>query len=222
MLSRLRRMRGEIREAGSVRVWALYLPGPGPWLMSWLRKKWVLWRNPHAHIEFQGPVYLGPRFSLHMPKGGTFIVAGGVDFRRGFRAELGPTARVTIGPACTFTHDVILSIDTRLDIGARCQIGQGCYVIDGNHRYRDLTVPFLDQGYDYRPIRIEDDAVILSKVTVVNSIGRRSIVGANSVVTKPVPPYCVVGGVPARVIDYFGPPGEAPIERSASSTATSG
>jgi acetyltransferase-like isoleucine patch superfamily enzyme len=193
--------------------------------MSWLRKKWVLFRNPHAHIEFQGPVYLGPRFSLHMPKGGTFIVAGGVDFRRGFRAELGPDARVTIGPACTFTHDVIFSIDTTLEIGARCQVGQGCYVIDGNHRYRDITRPFLDQGYDYRPIRIEDDAVILSKVTIVNSVGHRSIVGANSVVTRPVPPYCVVGGVPARVIDYFGPPGQEPAEltsRSASRVATSG
>ena len=212
-----RRMRGEIREAGDWRVWLMYLPGPGPWLMSALRKRWVIWRNPHAHIEFQGPVYLGPRFSLHMPKGGTFIVAGGVDFRRGFRAELGPSARVEIGPACTFTHDVILSIDTTLKIGARCQIGQGCYIIDGNHRYRDLTIPFLDQGYDYRPIEIADDAVILSKVTVVNSIGHRSIVGANSVVTRPIPPYCVFGGVPAREISYFGPP-----DRSDSSTSTSG
>jgi serine acetyltransferase len=35
-------------------------------------------------------------------------------------------------------------------------------------------------------------------------------VGANSVVTRPVPPYCLVAGVPARVIEYYGPEGSAP------------
>src|SRR4051794_1154953 len=101
LLRFLRRARSapyEIREAGSVRVWALYLPGPGPWLMSWLRKRWTIFRNPHAHIEFQGPAYLGPGFSLHMPHGGTFIVGPGVEFRRAFRAEIGPKGRIVIGP----------------------------------------------------------------------------------------------------------------------------
>ena len=43
---------------------------------------------------------------------------------------------------------------------------------------------------------IGDNAVILSGVT----IGEGAIVGANSVVTKDVPPFTVVGGVPARII----------------------
>ena len=80
-----------------MRVWLLYLPGPGPWLMSWLRRRWVIFRNPNAHIEFQGPVYLGPRFSLHAPTAARSSSARGVEFRRGFRAELGPTARISIG-----------------------------------------------------------------------------------------------------------------------------
>src|SRR3984957_20697517 len=97
------------REAGSLRVYLFYLPGPGPRLMSWIRKRWVLWRNPHARIEFRGPVYLGPRFSLDMPRGGTFIVGPGVEFRRGFRAELGGgDAQITIGAGCAFTYDVVI------------------------------------------------------------------------------------------------------------------
>jgi acetyltransferase-like isoleucine patch superfamily enzyme len=214
-----------IRQAGGLRPWLLYLPGPGPRLMSWLRKRWVLFRNPHAHIEFRGPVYLGPRFSLHMPQGGTFIVGHGVEFRRGFRAELGPTARIEIGDLCCFTHDVIMSCDTSIEIGARAILGQGAYVVDGNHRFRDPDVHFLEQGYDYRPIQIGEEAIVHSKVTIVNSIGDRAIVGANALITKPVPPFCVAGGVPARILDYYGPPGGEPpelAERSASSTATSG
>jgi acetyltransferase-like isoleucine patch superfamily enzyme len=208
---RTRRAPDEIRAAGSLRVWALYLPGPLPWLGSWLRKRWTLFKNPHAHIEFRGPVYIGPRFSLHMPRGGTFIVGPGVEFRRGFRAELGgPDARIEIGTLCCFTHDVILSCDTSITIGDRAILGQGCYVVDGNHRFRDLDEHFLDQGYDYRPIRIGEEAIVHSKVTVVNDIGQRAIVGANALITKPVPAFCVVGGVPARIIEYYGPPGQEP------------
>ena len=45
----------------------------GPRLMSALRKRWVLLRHPHAEIRFGRGVYLGPRFSLHMPGEGAFI-----------------------------------------------------------------------------------------------------------------------------------------------------
>lgn len=198
----------------------------GPRLMSLLRKWWVLLRNPHATIRFEGPVYLGPGFSLHMPNGGTFIVGPGVEFRRRFRAELGPNGRIVIGAGSYLTYDVIISCDTSIEIGERCGLGQSTYVADGNHRYRDLTIPFREQGYDYRRIKIEDDVQIHSKCTIVNDIGTRSVIGANAVVSRPIPPYCLAAGVPARVIDYFGPeelrPPEAPEPASASRSERSG
>ena len=182
----------------------------GPLFMSALRRRWILLRNPHADIRFEGPVYLGPRFSLHMPHGGTFVVGPHVEFRRGFRAEIGPNGRVVIGAGSYLTYDVIITCDTSIEIGERCGLAQNTYVADGNHRFRDLDVPFLAQGYDYRRIRIEDDVQIHSKCTIVNSIGRRSVIGANAVVAREVPPYCLAAGVPARVIDYFGPPDQRP------------
>lgn len=225
-LRRLRGTRAAIGRAEGFRVWLLYLPGPGPWLMSWLRKRWVMFRNPHAHIEFQGPVYLGPGFSLHMPHGGTFIVGPGVEFRRGFRAELGgPDSRITIGGSCAFTYDVIIQCGTTIDIGEHCMFGQASLVVDGNHRFRDLDVPMLHQGYDFRPLTIADHVTVTTKCTIIADIGERTFVGANTVVTRPLPPYCVAAGVPARVIDYFGPSGQGPaelLERSASNAETSG
>ena len=222
---RIRETPARVRAARGLRTWFFYLPGPGPWLMSWLRKQWVLFRNPRAHIEFRGAVYLGPGFSLHMPKGGTFIVGHGVEFRRGFRAEIGPEGRITIGEGCSFTYDVIMSCNTSIEIGERCAIAGGAYVVDGSHRFRDLTKPFLAQGYDYRPLKIEDDVWISAKCTIINSIGKCATIGANAVVTRPIPPYCVAGGVPARLIEYYGPPGLEPPElaaRSARSAETSG
>jgi acetyltransferase-like isoleucine patch superfamily enzyme len=224
--ARARNAPAELRELGSLRVWLFYLPGPGPWVMSWLRRRWVTFRNPTATIIFQGPAYLGPRFSLHAPHGGTFVVGPGVEFRRGFRAELtGPESRITIGHSCAFTYDVIIQCASTIEIGAHCMFGQATLVVDGNHRYRDLTLPMLDQGYDLRPLTIADHATITTKCTIIADVGERAFIGANTVVTRPVPPFCVVTGQPGRVIDYFGPPGQEPpelAERSASTASRSG
>ncbi len=208
------------RQAGSLRVYLFYLPGPGPRLMSWIRKRWLLWRNPHARIEFNGPVYLGPRFSLDMPRGGTFIVGPGVEFRRGFRAELAvKEASITIGAGCVFSYDVIIQCGRQIEIGNHCMFGQAGLIVDGNHRFRDLDELMLKQGYDLRPVKLDDHVTVMTKCTIIADVGERTVVGANSVVARPQPAFCVVGGVPARVLEYFGPPGQEPPElapRSAS------
>ena len=51
----------------------------GPLWMSRLRRLWVQFSNPQATIVFQGPVYLGPGFSIHAPSGGQFVVGPGVE-----------------------------------------------------------------------------------------------------------------------------------------------
>ena len=182
--------------------------GPGPKLMSELRKRWVLFRHPHADVRFDGPVYLGPGFSPHIPTAGTFHVGPGVEFRRGFRAEIAGDGRVTIGAGTVFTYEVVIQCSTSIDIGERVMFAQGALVVDGNHRFRDLEAPTIAQGYDFRPIRIGDDAAIMSKCTVIADVGERTFVGANSVVTKDLPPYVAAAGVPARIVDELRGPAE--------------
>jgi len=179
---------------------------------SWLRKQWVLIRHPHANIRFGRDVYLGPGFSLFIPGEGSFIVGDRVEFRRGFRAEVAGNGRVTIGTETVFTYSVLIQCSTTIDIGERCQFGQTTILVDGQHRFKDTTRPMLEQGYDFQPLTIEDDAVITSKCTIMHNVGRRAFIGANSVVTKPIPPYTVAVGAPARPVDYFGPPGGEPAE----------
>lgn len=189
----------------------------GPRLASAVRKWWVKARNPHATIEFGEHCYLGPGFSLHVPFPATFIVGSRVEFRRGFRAELARGARVVIGDGTRFTYNVLIQCGRSVEIGHRCMFGQSSAIFDGNHRFRDLTRPMLDQGYDLRPVRMEDDAVVTTKCTIIASIGTRTFVGANSVVSHDLPPYVVAVGAPARAIDYFGPEGSEPPELSSSS-----
>lgn len=177
----------------------------GPRMMSALRKRWVILRHPHAEIRFGKYVHLAPGFSLHIPERGSFIVGDATEFRRGFRAEVAGEGRVEIGSGCVFSYYSLVQCTTRIEIGDRCMFGQSTLVVDGNHRFRDLTKPMVAQGFDFRPIRIEDDAVVTTKCTIISDLGERAFIGANSVVTKPIPPFTVAIGSPARPVDYFGP-----------------
>ncbi|MDX6583408.1 MAG: hypothetical protein QOI10_2592 [Solirubrobacterales bacterium] len=200
-----------------VRGFLTYLPaklgyGIGPKAMSALRKRWVLLRHPHATISFGRHTYVGPGFSLHMPGPGTFEVGDRVEFRRRFRAEVTGPGRITIGDDVRFTYDVVVQCSTSIEFGDRAVIAQGVMVVDGSHRFRDSETPMLDQGYEYKPLRVGADATVMSKCTVFSDVGERAFVGANSVVSRPVPAHTLAVGSPARPIDYFGPPGSEPEE----------
>ena len=178
----------------------------GPIWMSAMRKRWVLFRNPHVDIRFGPGTYLGPGFSLHAPWGGTFTTGELVEFRRGFRAELaGSDARITFGERSICTYDVLMQCTTSIDIGAHCMFGQSTIVVDGQHRFRDVDKPMLEQGYDFTPIVIEDHATITTKCSIMANVGTRAFIGANSVVTRPIEPFTVAVGAPAKAIDSFAP-----------------
>jgi acetyltransferase-like isoleucine patch superfamily enzyme len=105
-----------------------------------------------------------------------------------------------------FTADTLIQCTTSIIIGQRSGFGQATFIVDGNHRFRDPSKHFLNQGDVFREIRIGDGVAVNTKCTVINDIGDRAVIGANSVVTKPIPAFCLAVGVPARVVEYFGPP----------------
>lgn len=71
---------------------------------------------------------------------------------------------------------------------------------------KQCQISFADQSYfpEYGNIDIGNDVWVGDNVIIVNdvTIGDGSIIAAGSVVTKDVPPYAIVGGVPARIIKY--------------------
>ena len=87
-------------------------------------------------------------------------------------------------------------------IGNHVHLAQGITVTALNHRFDDEKRRIDEQGVSTQPVVISDDvwiganAVILPGVT----IGRHAVVAAGAVVTKDVPDYCMVGGVPAKII----------------------
>ena len=174
-------------------------------LLSLLRQRLVVWQHPNATIRFGQRCYVGPGFSVDIPASGTLIVGDDCEFRRNCRVEIVGDGRITIGEGSYLTYNVILACSTSIAIGERCGVGANAGVYDADHRYRDLSKTFLEQGYDLHPITIADDAQIHASTVVLADIGTRSVIGANSVVRKAIPPYALAAGAPAKVIDEFGP-----------------
>jgi acetyltransferase-like isoleucine patch superfamily enzyme len=117
-----------------------------------------------------------------------------------------PGARIEIGEQ-TRIHGSCLHAYALISVGKRCLIAANCQIIDGNghqlclEKVQDRTTS-TDVG---RPIVIEDDVWLGAGTFVLPgvTIGRGSIVGAGSVVTRDIPPMAIAAGSPAKVIRRF-------------------
>lgn len=90
-------------------------------------------------------------------------------------------------------------------IGNNVLTADKVYITDNLHSYEDITVPVMHQPIkQINTVIIGDGCWLGENVCVIGAkIGKNCVIGANSVVTKDIPDYCVAVGVPARIIKRF-------------------
>lgn len=124
-----------------------------------------------------------------------------VKIGRGSRLYLGTHIRIpknlVIGSNCNILNDVFLDAAGGLTIGNDVSISFRSLILTGGHDVNDSYFKA-----DHQPISICDHVWIGSNATILKgiTIGEGAVVCAGAVVTKDVPPYAIVGGVPAKVI----------------------
>ena len=103
---------------------------------------------------------------------------------------------------------------SKLEIGNYCSIAQNVrFILDADHQIKSISsYPFkvkllqskLFEATSKGDIVIDDDVWIGYGATIMSGvhIGQGAVVAAGAVVTKDVPPYAIVGGVPAKIIKY--------------------
>lgn len=89
-----------------------------------------------------------------------------------------------------------------VEIGERVLMGPRVNLLAENHVFDDADVPIKEQGVVREPIRIEGGCWLGAGCSVLAgvTVGHESIVATGAVVTADVPPYSIVGGVPARIL----------------------
>lgn len=130
-----------------------------------------------------------------------------------------PDSSIIIGNNVGISSSCIRAKE-RIVIGNNVNIGAGCILIDTDahnldYRVRASKATVNKYGRKYEkdsftakssPIVIEDNALIGAYCIILKgvTVGARSIIGAGSVVTKPVPPDCIAAGNPCKVIRKLG------------------
>lgn len=139
-------------------------------------------RNKGYHINMHSPVKL-------------FADRQGAEIRIGDRTRIHGT--------CIHAYQSVV-------VGRNCLIAANCQIFDGNGH--DLSFPNVENRISTRgtskPVRIEDNVWIGANSVVLPgvTIGRGSVISANSVVDKDIPPMVIAGGNTAIVIkEYKGP-----------------
>lgn len=91
-----------------------------------------------------------------------------------------------------------------LRIGDNVMMGPEVTILTHTHRIDRTDIPMGKQGSMVSEVIIGDDVWIGMRAIILPGvrIGSGVVIGAGAVVTKDVPDYAVVGGVPARVIRY--------------------
>lgn len=118
----------------------------------------------------------------------------------------GYTPDLRIGSNCEFGAYNHLSCVNKIIIGDNCLTGKWVTITDNSHGTSDIeelkVSPLHRKVVSKGPVIIGNNVWIGDKATILPNvkIGDGVIIGANSVVTKDIPPYCIVGGNPAKII----------------------
>ena len=114
--------------------------------------------------------------------------------------ELGE--ELIIGENVGIAANAFIAMRGKVAIGDNTILGPGVSIHAENHNFSDLNVPIRKQGATRKGITIGNDCWIGSKAVILDgvNIGNHVIVAAGAVITKDVPDYAIVGGVPAKVI----------------------
>ena len=140
----------------------------------------------------------------------------GVYLRRAFYQFVLPF----VGADCVISFGVLIS-NTSTSIGRLTYIGPYCVIGEASigddvligsqvsimngsrqHGIDRLDIPVREQPGEWPRISIGRDTWIGDRAIVMANIGDHCVIGAGSVVTKPVPDYAIVVGNPARIVKY--------------------
>jgi acetyltransferase-like isoleucine patch superfamily enzyme len=154
----------------------------------------------NRRLQVGRDVKIDPR--AFIARGGAVKLHNGVVVRAG--AMLLPSEGVIeIGSGSTINQYVVINGFGGVSIGENVLIASFTSIYASNHNIDRTDVPIRQQGVSTKGgVRIENDVWLGTHSVVLDGvcIGRGSVVAAGAVVTKNVPPWSIVAGVPANVI----------------------
>ncbi len=173
-----------------------------------LRARSLCHRAPGVHpqaVLHQG-VYFHRGITLTLGAGAEVRdrVRLGIDEPGIWERDDAPSGAFTLGAGSVVLSESHLDCSAGVTIGRRSHIGRRNQLFTHTHDTARRDVSVLEAPVMTAPITIGDDVMLYSDVVVLPgvTIGDGAIVAIRAVVTRDVPPFAIVGGVPARIIGH--------------------
>jgi acetyltransferase-like isoleucine patch superfamily enzyme len=115
---------------------------------------------------------------------------------------IAPGRNLKIGDDVDLALDVVITTTEAVTIGDRTLVGYRTQILSANHVIPARHERIADAGHEKKPVVIGCDVWIGANCTILPgvTIGDGTVIGAGSVVTRSVEPFCIVAGVPARLV----------------------
>ena len=185
-----------------------------PWALTKIYSLWVgltyPWATRGSKLDFHYTTQLSRARSSRISIGNSITLKRGVWLNVADENPSGePVIRIDDNSA--IGDFSVISAKNQVHIENDVLISQWVLIMDHNHAYEDIGVPIMKQGItEGGRIRVGQGTWIARGAVIVCpkgelTIGRNCVVAANSVVTRTIPDYSLVAGLPARIIRQYDP-----------------
>ena len=143
------------------------------------------------YIDINGDIYLGENRKL---------LCWDIFENKKNNQKLSP--KLQIGKNLHATRNLVIQCAGDISIGDDVLIASNVFIVDFNHGINPMSDSYLDNPLDVSRVKIENGVWIGNSVIILPgvTIGRKSIIGAGSVVTKSIPANVLAVGNPCRVV----------------------
>ena len=175
--------------------WRWYQRNSLPWNRARIHRE-LMRRQAFARWPIHGNV-------LDALRDGRLEVGAHTLFEPDVWITIGDQGRVRIGSGTFLNIGTMVAAETLVEIGDHVMFANGCFVTDASHRFDDPEQPVPWQGFTSKgPTRIGDNVWCGAHVVITTgvTVGERCVIGANSVVTRDLPPHSIAAGAPAKVL----------------------
>ena len=124
----------------------------------------------------------------------------------GLRMEALNNGSIVIGSNTVIEQNVhIISKDSELMIGDDVTLAPNVFITNVNHNYQDIQKSVMAQGHNVKKTTISNGCFIGYGATIQAGtvLGKHCVVGSNAVVSGIFPDYCVIVGVPGKIIKQY-------------------